>query len=519
MSRTLILGVLCLAATLTQAATVQVNPSTTYQTIEGIGFFDNVKPWRVKNGPFYVEVDIDAWGLWDTIAYNLGASMIRFEMPPGFTHSDGVTRDMSAGDGMGHTGNSQVEHAQKYLARGIDRFIVTVWSPPGWMKASGESNGFGESTEQRDNYLLTQYYDEFADHMIAYADSFHARTGVELYGASPQNESRFSQPYNSCVYEPNQLRDLVKVIGPRWDAAGLSTRMYYAEHMGWAFGYYEDPVRQDAAALAAVDRWAYHGYTDGVTPDPGSFDGSTANEKAVWMTETCCYSSTIAQAENIHNTLGPGKGSVYMYWAFGELFSEGVGNFRWHALKQYARYIRPGAKLIGSSADGGLKVTAFTHAGDNTMTIAIINSGGPQSLSLSGSGMPANFDIYQCTNSSPSVHIGSMPSSGSINLPGSSVTTLYNTPTTGLREQAREKWTQYQDKLRTAQGSPAEVRIYSLDGRLVRAAMVNGTLGSIDWSSLSTGRSHAAGTYVGLVLDRDGNVLRQMNLSAVSAGR
>lgn len=513
MRHKLLLGGLLCVMGLTHAATVNVNPSTTYQTIEGIGFFDNVRPWKVKIGAFYQDVDLTAWGMWDTIAYNLGASMIRFEMPPGFTHSDGVTRDMSAGDGMGHTGNSQVDHAQHYMTKGIDRFIVTVWSPPGWMKASGETNGFGESTEQRDNYLLPGNYSAFADHMIAYADSFHARTGVELYGASPQNESRFSEPYNSCVYEPGQLRDLVKVIGPKWDAAGLSTRMYYAEHMGWAFGYYEDPVRNDAAALAAVDRWAYHGYTDGVTPDPGSFDGSTETQKAVWMTETCCYSSTIAQAQNIHNTLGPGRGSAYMYWAFSELWSEGVGNFRWHALKQYASCIRPDAKQIESSASG-VQAVAFTHAGDNTMTIVVINGGGSQQpLNVTGSGLPATFDIHQCTNSSPSVHIGSMSSSETITLPAYSVTTLYNTPAVGLREQAEDRYAHYQQAQRASSTRPTEMRIYSLDGRLVAQSHILNTSATPTWDGLlASDRTAATGLYYGVMLDGAGKVVRTVRV-------
>jgi glucuronoarabinoxylan endo-1,4-beta-xylanase len=436
LSKGLIGTVVLLCSAWLYAGTVTLTPATTYQTIEGIGFFDNISPWKVRSGPFYVDVDLDAIHFWDTLAHGLGASMIRFELPPGFTASNG-TRTMGASDGMALTGRGQVAHALKFQQAGVNRFIYTVWSPPGFMKASGTANGYGEGTAQQDNYLLPASYSAFADHLVAFVDSFTVGAGLQPYGLSPQNESAFSEPYNSCVYTPNQLRDLVKVIGPKWSTRGFSTRIYYAEHMGWAFGTFEGPVRSDPAALAAVDRWAYHGYTDGVTPDPGSFDSSNSSEKAVWMTETCCYASTIEQAQNIHNTLGPGRGSAYMYWAFTEICVDGVPNFRYHALKQYARYIRPGARQIASSATGGLQACAFTHAADNTMTIVIINSGASQSLNLAGSGIPATLGIYQCTNSTPSVQVGSMASNGTITLPAASVTTLYNMPATSVREQAR----------------------------------------------------------------------------------
>jgi glycosyl hydrolase family 30 len=278
--------------------------------------------------------------------------------------------------------------------------------------------------------------------------------------------------------------------------------------MGWAFGYYENPVRNDALALASVDRWAYHGYTDGVTPDPGSFDGSTETQKAVWMTETCCFGSTIAQAQNIHNTLGPGRGSAYMYWAFSELFSEGVQNFRWQGIEQYAKVIRPGAKQIQTSGTGGVSVVAFSHTGDNTMAIVVINSGGQQSLNLTGSGIPANLDIYQCTNGSPSRMVGSMTSSETITLPAGSVTSLYNTPATSLRDRAERNWAQLQNGLGNV-GPASIMKVYSIDGRLVSTTPVTSAK-DMSWSS----NTAAAGIYFGLICDAKGQLVRTVNLSA-----
>jgi len=44
------------------AVTITVDTTVKYQTVEGLGAFANISPWKVRSGPFYVDVNLDAIG-------------------------------------------------------------------------------------------------------------------------------------------------------------------------------------------------------------------------------------------------------------------------------------------------------------------------------------------------------------------------------------------------------------------------------------------------------------------------
>ena len=83
---------------------VSVDRGVQYQTIEGFGATISgsysLRPWRFKDGPFYVEVDLDSVGLYDSIISGLGLTAVRTAIDPGFNPQPGqygVTGSMRIG--------------------------------------------------------------------------------------------------------------------------------------------------------------------------------------------------------------------------------------------------------------------------------------------------------------------------------------------------------------------------------------------------------------------------------------
>jgi len=478
------LGLAFIAALQAGAVTVTVTHTTEYQTIEGFGFFDNITPWTYRSGPFYITINLDSIDFWGTLANDLGASMVRFEVPPGYYPSAG-TYNLNAQDGLSLTAAQQFAHANKFKAKGLNRFIYTVWSPPCWMKVGDICNN-GTALE-------SQYYGEFSDMLVHFGQEFKTTTNLDLYGISPQNESKWVEPYNSCVYTPTQLRDLVKILGPKVDVGLPATRIYYAEHMGWDFGYFENTVRSDAAALAAVDRWSFHGYSDGVAADPNSYTGVTATDKSIWMTETSGFTNWLDMAMDIHNCLYHAKVSAWVHWAIaGNFYDNSNGNKTdlWYAAKHFYRYIRPDAKMVAAtSSDANVAASAYTHTGNSTQTLVLINRN-TSAATINLSGLSGTFTIYQSTGITKDQNAGTVSGSGSFTMPASSIVTLYNGNITNtIRPQIAPATS---SKMVNA----ASYRLHTLDGRSVS---------SVD-------RSVAPGAVIAVPLNADGKMINNVRV-------
>ncbi|MBD3241457.1 MAG: hypothetical protein GF331_12785, partial [Chitinivibrionales bacterium] len=329
------------------------------------------------------------------------------------------------------------------------KFIASCWSPPAWMKDLSRDVYDGHCSNGPNvcgGHLATAHYQEFAEFMVAYYRTIERDCGVQMYGLSIQNELAFIEPYKSCVYTPEEYRDVLKVVRARFDAEGIDVRLFGAEDMAQALANrpYFGVVNMDPEAKAALDAVAVHGYSNGVDPTPagGVFtvwsnvarvgDGMG---KPVWMTETSGFATNwngaLELAVTMHVTLSAADLTLWAFWALDEnkLSTSGLANNNAHtnrsyAAKQYYRYVRPGAvRIEAQSDDDNVAVTAYHHPGDNTLAIVLINwSNSSQNVSLSGDGLP-QFTAYRSDASQGCANSGSVTSSTT--LPAQSVTTLY----------------------------------------------------------------------------------------------
>jgi glucuronoarabinoxylan endo-1,4-beta-xylanase len=448
----------------TKTYTISADSSQQYQAMEGFGGFGaQMEYWG--NGPFTSPAFVN------TLMNDLGLTILRDNIPSNFEitndNNDPAVTDLNAYNintaTPGHDGKL-ADHLQYLIDiknAGLQKLIVSVWTPAPWMKynnkvGNGTTNqnsapAYTNNPDANTNQLKTDMYEEFAEYCTAYIKIIKQRTGLDVYALSIQNEPRFSQFYASCVYNGAALRDVIKVVGQRLEAEGLSTKIFIPEDVGWFDGIKSlvEPVLADADARKYVDIVAVHGYAnDGV--NPGSADALTwqamynwgaAYNIPLWMTETSGYANTqdgaIDLSKAMYIALKYGNATAWLFWsistttldAYSLMNSAGIKSKRYYASKNFYRYIRPGAKRfeINSPDTDKLLPLAFNHSGDQSTTLVIINTNKDSSMPirLTGTGIPSQLSMFVTSKDDDCKNYGIVNSNEIILLPSNSVVTFY----------------------------------------------------------------------------------------------
>lgn len=438
---------------------VSIDKTTTYQTIDGFGFFGARDVWWGSAGDMWD----DAWG--ENVISDLGITIWRNEYFPPATPNAGQDADWAKQKPV-------VEGLKaKADAHGVDlKFIFTVWSPPEDLKWQSNFSWPGDENATRTEGLQTtknggtlnpNKYDEFAD-WLKDGIALYEDVGIDLYALSLQNELMFTQTFNSCTYTFEWYNDLLKAVVPQIKSDYPEVKIFGSENMldlegadiNWPY-FYHTNVKADAQASANVDILAVHGYNDGVAPTSGSElaerwtnhkeQFSDPMDKTVWMTETSGYADdwlgngtkpgALSLAQDIHAGLYYGNMSAWVWWQGSQL--DGIGEFnlmngttagkKYYASKHFYRYIRPGAvRIKAESSDSNVFITAYRHESNDTHTVVIINSGtSDKEISLSGDGLPETFEMYQTTAEDDNCsHIGTIITTDGFVLPAQSMVTL-----------------------------------------------------------------------------------------------
>jgi glucuronoarabinoxylan endo-1,4-beta-xylanase len=427
----------CAAAQAAPLITITLNPAATDQTIEGFGAFGgSIHAWQPSLTPALAHRLID----------NLGLTVSRGPLPFDFERPDGsfnYSGDVSKWIPIWKTLN----------ASGVHRFIISVWSPPPWMKTPG-NHGHTEAWNRdgrAGGTLLPENYDKFAAMCVQFLRYFKSQVGVEVYGLSLQNELAFDEPYESCVYTPAQYVALVKVVGPAMEKAGLTTRLFGPEDIGYRDRVmsYIDALMSDPAARRHIGFVAVHGYApNGITADSpdarvwqGMYDPVAAQGKQLWMTETSGFGSTwpdaMALSQALYTALRFGHVSGWCWWQAatadaqspsGETLLAGadgeIAAPKFSVLRQFARLVRPGAvRVDAASTDSGVLPLAFKDAAAHTMTVILINTTA-QAQTIRIQVPIAQWHDYRSSATENYTDAGIVIGSSPILLPAQSVTSL-----------------------------------------------------------------------------------------------
>ncbi|SFV27032.1 PKD domain-containing protein [Thermoflavifilum thermophilum] len=435
----------------TQVSQINIDLSQHFQTIEGLGGF-GMQNQTWTDGPFADQRYIN------DLLNDLGLSMIRVDLPYNFELHPGYFNIDTQAAGRQPL-KTYFPFLQAMQQAGV-KIIASVWSPPAWMKSNGRiDNGTGNQASAPkynpnpgpdDNELRLDMYDDFA-HMCAVYVQVLKEHGIDLYALSIQNEPRFSEWYESCVYDGEALHNLLKIVGDTFQQRGYQTKLFIPEDIGWLDGIkgMVMPSLQDPATLPYVGAIAVHGY---------AFDGVTANSPdaqtwqtmyswgapygiPLWMTETSGFSNdwngAMSLAKAMYTAFRFGNISAWLFWtistsqidSYSLMDVNGNKSLRYFVSKNFYKFVRPGYIRAGISADTSTHIypLVFKDPQGRHITVILINDGADQAVQLSGNGLPQQFVQYLTNANTKFDSIGMIPSSKAILLPASSVTTLYGT--------------------------------------------------------------------------------------------
>lgn len=257
---------------------IDVDPTQTFQTILGMG--TSLEPTTCFNIHQLSPEDQDEviGKLVDPEA-GIGMNLIRICIgTPDFTGDPWYSyNDLPEGQTDPTLEKFSIEKDKAYIlpviqktakARKDGLFFASPWSPPGWMKTTG--NMIGGSLKQ-------EWYPAYAQYFVKFIKAYQAE-GIPLYAVTIQNEPGVDRNlekdkkwwYPSCRWTGEQERDFIRDhLAPALREAGLSTKIWCYDHnynlAPTADG--DDPgigypraILSDPKTFPLVAGVAFHGY-------------------------------------------------------------------------------------------------------------------------------------------------------------------------------------------------------------------------------------------------------------------
>ena len=279
------------AATAIQAATITLTVNNTRkQTITGFGaaccdgamcpYGSDTNPVRLLYGP----------------SSKIGLNIMRMEISPNF-EGDIIVPEWGNYD-TPYDWKGSLPSARLVKQRGGIVF-GTPWSPPGEFKTNGSAQG-GNADDQGNQRgkLREDCYEKFFPWLNTFL-AYMKKNGVNVDAVSIQNEPDWWVSYSGCLYEPQELVNLVKNYAYMLDRETYpGVKLISAESLGFTQNY-TDPLMKDKACRDQIDIVAGHLY--GHAPlDYMKKSAVLAAQygKEVWMTE---HSSTDNIGERLPN--------------------------------------------------------------------------------------------------------------------------------------------------------------------------------------------------------------------------
>jgi O-glycosyl hydrolase len=165
-----------------QAATAMIDPTKTYQTIEGLGGATAFYAGWIPAHPYQMEIYTNAFAGLNLSMLRLG-DWYRYQTPlAGFDSAATVI----------------VSNANRVLGHPVPVYMSS-WSPPAFLKSNGQVGNGGTLILTNGSFAYTNFAQYWYDSIQAYQSN-----GVNLTWASIQNEPDFVAGYDSCIFHPTE---------------------------------------------------------------------------------------------------------------------------------------------------------------------------------------------------------------------------------------------------------------------------------------------------------------------------
>ena len=279
------------------------------------------------------------------------------------------------------------------------KVMASPWSAPAWMKTT---DSLIKGTLRPDAYgVFARYLEKFADAMQA--------EGVPLHALTLQNEPHFEpDDYPGMRLDSSMRARLIgEHLGPLLAKRAQPIRILDWDH-NWDEAQSPLAVLADAKARPYVDGVAWHCYAGDASaqsrvhdayPDKDTYFTECSGgewkphwpETLPWYMHHLVIGTTRGWAKGVllwnialDENHGPRKGGckdcrgvVTINSKTGEV----TRNFDYYALAHASRFVRPGARRIGSSTDvGGLESVAFENQDDKSIALVVLNAAAQEKI-------------------------------------------------------------------------------------------------------------------------------------------
>lgn len=375
-------------------ATVTVDPSRRYQTVDGFGgAMTSSAAALLDQSPKKDEALSRLFGTGEgdaglSIARSpIGASDLQASDDDSVYTMEDIRGSFDATPTSGAARQARMLQAAKAKAGADFKLIGTPWTAPGWAKKGGKLTGNECGTDL--NELDRSKAGEYAGYFARYVSAYDA-LGIRPWMVSMQNE-----PENCKTQMPTTLLNAD-------DEAALSNALKSALPsgvgvLGWDHNWNDPDYVNRLIDKGGVDAIGYHCYD-------GTHYGAQTQRVKTLMTECSGFTD---QSSNVAGNLGwevanlligpmrnGSTGSVY--WSLaqdpngdphlstdeacqtcrGLLTMNGDGSYTpsqdFYFYAQFGRFVRPGAVRVDSNNTGDLSTIAFRD-GDTT-TLIVLNS-------------------------------------------------------------------------------------------------------------------------------------------------
>ena len=286
-------------------------------------------------------------------------------------------------------------------AGGNLNLFVSPWSPPAWMKDNNNMLQGGK--------LLEKYKQTWANYFVKFIKSYQA-LGIPVWGLTVQNEPMARQRWESCIFTATDERDFIKNhLGPTLHANGLADKKIIAwDHnrdlmfqraatllndpeaakyiWGIGFHWYEtwtgggmqfENIKKVTEAFPATNLIFTEGCIEKFNPD--RLTDWALGEKYGMSIINDLNNGTVAWTDwnvLLDETGGPNHVGNFCFAPIhadtktGELIYTNI----YYYLGQFSKFIQPGAKRIGCTANRDkLLTTAFKNP-NGELVVVVMNS-------------------------------------------------------------------------------------------------------------------------------------------------
>lgn len=291
------------------------------------------------------------------------------------------------------------------------QLLVSPWSPPAWMKTTGQMNHGGK--------LRPECRAAWAQCYVRFIQAYEAE-GVPVWGVSVQNEPAAVQRWDSCIYTAEEERDFVRDhLGPALEAAGLGRiKIVVWDHNRDELVERAGVVYSDPEAAKYVWGAGFHWYVEDHF-DHVQLLHDAWPDKQLLFTEGCQEGGPHTGEWGLGERYGRSMISDLNKWTVGWidwnlLLDESggpnhVGNLcsaplladtargelmpqsSYYYIGHMARYVKPGAHRVLCAANReALEATAFVNPDGSVATIVMNRSDHDQRFVLQQAGPAAD---------------------------------------------------------------------------------------------------------------------------------